>query len=367
MRRTRPVLVVLAALVALLAASCSGGGKKDVAATTTTAPATTTTAPLPTWPLTGLPDAAAPTAGNHPAVVVKVDDGINSRPQSGLTQADVVYEEEVEGVTRLAAVFHSKLPDVVGDVRSARSSDIDILAGLSKPLFAWSGGNPGVTAQVLTAARDGILTNASVDVATPAYYRASGRGGAPYNLYVHPSQLLQLRAPAGQGAPSPLFTYRAAGTPAPAGALPSAGVTIPFTSNTTVSYVWDKDRKAWDRFQVDGQHPPADSAFVDADGTQIAPTNVVVMYVAYGVSAADSRSPQAQTVGTGEAAVFTDGTFVPARWVRPSASEPAKLLDSAGNPIALTPGPTWVALPRAGTPASLLDQSAADAFLAVRR
>ena len=106
---------------------------------------------------------------------------------------------------------------------------------------------------------------------------------------------------------------------------------------------------------------------MDADGTQVAPTNVVVMYVPYGVSAADSRSPQAETVGEGEAAVFTDGAFVPARWVRPSASEPAKLLDTAGNPIALVPGPTWVALPRTGTAASLLDQSAADALLAVRR
>src|SRR3954452_13173723 len=118
-RRTAVVLVALGLL-----AACGGGGKKaaETTTTTTTAP-TTSTAPPPAYPLTGLP---ATDAGKlaRPALVVKIDNadgsgkGTQARPQLGLNQADVVYEEMVEGsVTRLAAIFHSDDSDPVGPVR----------------------------------------------------------------------------------------------------------------------------------------------------------------------------------------------------------------------------------------------------------
>ncbi len=363
--RHRAATALAALLLLVPVAACSG--KDDAEAPPDTAEAGTTTVPeLPRFPLTDLPAADAATAGNHPAVVVKIDDGVHSRPQTGLNQADIVVEEEVEGVTRLAAVFHSQLPDVVGNVRSARSSDIDIVDAFSRPLFAWSGGNPGVTAAVLQAERDGVLTNASFDAATPAYFRSNDRP-APYNLYVHPGQLLELRAPEGQGAPSPLFTYRADGAALPTSALPAFGVSVPFTPNARVSYAWDAERKGWDRFQVDGEHALSDSAFVDADGVQVAPANVVVLVTPYGTSPADSRSPMALTVGEGDAYVFTDGAMVAGRWVRPDAAKPWQLLDGSGAPIALTPGRTWVELPRVGTEVAVIDQPTAQALLGVRR
>jgi hypothetical protein len=349
------------ALVLPFALACSGDG------TDASEPeATTTTAPLPVFPHTGVAAAGADTGGNHPAVVVKIDDGINSRPQTGLERADVVFEEEVEGVTRLASVFHSDLPDVVGNVRSARSSDVDIVAPLSKPVFAWSGGNAIVTAQILEAQRDGVLTDASYDIATDAYFRDPARD-APYDLYVRPGSLLELRAPEGQGAPAPIFTYRTGSTALPVTAVPSAGVTIGFTRFTEVSYAWDPERRAWSRFQVDGQHPLADSAFLAADGTQIAPENVVVLRTPYGVSAADRNSPQAYTVGEGEALVFTDGHLITGRWTRPDAATPVQLIDATGAAIALTPGRTWVELPRDTAAVTPLDQVGADRFVAVRR
>ena len=364
-RRAAVVVLVTALALGPLAVACSG--KNDAAPPDTEAEATTTTttAPLPRYPLTGLPAMDAAVAGNHPAIVVKIDNGINSRPQTGLSRADIVFEEEVEGVTRLASVFHSQLPDVVGNVRSGRSSDVDIVGQLSRPLFAWSGGNPIVTGQILAAQRDGILTDASFDAATPAYYRSNDRK-APYNLYVHPSQLLELRAPEGQGAPAPVFTYREDGAALPAAALPVPGVTIVFTPNAKISYAWDAERHGWDRFQIDSQHALPTSAFLDADGGQVAPENVVVLSTPYGVSAADKNSPQALTVGEGDALVFTDGHVIGGRWVRPSANGPAQLLDGSGQPVSLTRGRTWVELPRIGASVAVFDQATADGFLAVR-
>ena len=63
-----------------------------------------------------------------PILAVKIDDTAPAHPQAGLEDADIVYIEQVEGgLTRLAAIFSSKIPEVIGPVRSARISDIEIL------------------------------------------------------------------------------------------------------------------------------------------------------------------------------------------------------------------------------------------------
>lgn len=77
----------------------------------------------------------------RPALVVKVDNHPSARPQSGLNQADIVFEENVEALTRFALVFHSQGSDPVGPIRSGRTQDIDLLSSLNGVLFVWSGGN----------------------------------------------------------------------------------------------------------------------------------------------------------------------------------------------------------------------------------
>jgi hypothetical protein len=84
-------------------------------------------------------------------------------------------------------------------------------------------------------------------------------------------------------------------------------------------------------------------------GFQIAPANLVVMFTEYTRSPADPISPEAQTVGSGEVWVFTAGSIIPGRWDRPDPTKPATLTDGDGQPILLTPGRTWVALPKSGS------------------
>ncbi len=172
-RRRRATLTALGTGAALLVAACGGGHPAVRAApttvsTTTVAPTTTTTTrpkppppkpPPPTAPLTGL------LQPNHqqlsaPAVVVKIDNVAAALPQSGVNQADVVYEEEVEGgLTRLAAVYQSDYPAVVGPVRSGRLTDEGIADDLNHPVLAYSGTNaiflPILRAQPVTDVDDG--------------------------------------------------------------------------------------------------------------------------------------------------------------------------------------------------------------------
>ena len=207
----------------------------------------------PVYPLTGVP-IDRPGLAQHPAVVVKMDNSPDARPQTGINEADVVYELLVEGITRYAVVFQSQTPDPVGPVRSARSSDIELLTNLGAPLIAWSGANPGVTNEVHTAVENGFLVNAGQDTIPAQYHRDNSRK-APHNLYTNVSGLLADAAPAGAGAPPPLFTYRAPFEPYTGGALPAPGYVVDFGGGVRADYVWDAERAGWDRFQVDELHP----------------------------------------------------------------------------------------------------------------
>ncbi len=348
-------VVAVLALIGGFAAARGGGGGGGVAAPPTTVAPTTTAAPTPVpattttqppsgflAPLTGLrvPDEHLV---KRPALAVKIDNLDMAResalPQVGLPKADIVFEEVVEGdITRLVAIFQSQPIDRVGPVRSARTTDLAILPQLGRPLLAWSGGNLGVT----RAVRDTpAIIDEGFDAATSAYARDRGRR-APHNLFVDPNSIWG-RAPADLPPPPPLFAYRLDGAPNPPTAASSAGVDLRWggMSQAPASWRWDAGLQRYRRDQRGRPH-------IDADGTPIIAANVVVLVTEYGQSPADARSPEAHTVGSGEAFIFTNGTQIHGRWDRPEVAKPATLVDDAGAPIGLTPGNTWVELPMAG-------------------
>ncbi len=363
----RPRIVAVAggaALFALITAGCAA--KADPIATapteapTTTIPATTTGAPttpaptttapaIPTWPLTG--QAADATAMNIPVMAVKVDNSPWARPHAGINQADQVYELQVEGITRFMELFHSQQPDRIGPVRSARSSDIDIFGNLHRPLLVWSGGNPGVTQEVADADANGVVHDIGFEgIGKPDFYRDNANGKqAPHNLYTSVAKLRADFTPPDAAPPAPMFTFRAPGAALPATAVDAPGVTIDFGRGVRIEYVWDDERKGWDRFQVDELHSRAQSSFKDEEGVQVAPDNVVILYLSYAPDPVDGRSPKANSVGDGPGIVLTQGKAINVHWSRADAGDGWHLVDEqTGAPVDLTVGRTWVALPQQG-------------------
>ncbi|HLH27981.1 MAG TPA: DUF3048 domain-containing protein, partial [Acidimicrobiales bacterium] len=153
------VLGGLAAAVAAVgtAAAMSGHHRAAHAAATIT---TTTAPPAPTavCPLLGTP-APGNSVPARPALAVKIGNLTGDRPSAGLDQADIVYEEPVEGgITRLVAVFQCRSAPLVGDLRSARQPDVGILSQLSHPLFLHAGG----IAPVLSLLAEAPLTDENV-------------------------------------------------------------------------------------------------------------------------------------------------------------------------------------------------------------
>ena len=269
----------------------------------------------------------------RPALAVKIDNVSVARPQEGINQADVVYEELVEaGLTRLIAVFQTTGARSVGPIRSARTSDPPLLEGFDRPLFAYSGANRGTRGAVAASE----LTDVGYDAASSLYWRSTSRR-APHNLFSATDRLWG-KYPERDEIPTAPFTFRTVLDELHPSAEPVAGVFVDF-GHAEIDYAWNGE--GWERTHNGDAHS-------DSDGVRVAPPNVVIQFTTYGTSSADSRSPEAQTVGSGEAWVFTDGHVVRGRWERPDQSRPAALV-ADGRPIRLTPGRTWVALARPGT------------------
>ena len=108
-----------------------------------------------------------------------------------------------------------------------------------------------------------------------------------------------------------------------------------------VTWTWDAAGKTWVRNEYGEAH-------MDNAGAPVNTANVVVQFVNYRPSPADRRSPEAVTVGEGDAWIFTDGKLTFARWSRPDPSRPAvvhRRRREAGPP---EPGRTWIELAEAG-------------------
>lgn len=338
-------VTVLSALVA-----CSGNDETtpDSSVTTTTVSATTTTtseppvttttkAPEPVYPLTGLgnPD---PLRKMFPALVVKIDNAPGARPQTGFNSADLVYEEIVnDSLTRFAMIFQSQESNPVGPVRSGRIQDIDLFGSLNSPLFAWSGGNATVTAAI----RASDLHEIGPSTAYKAYYRSTDRS-APHNLYSNTSALWGYTPP-NATPPQQQFVYRAKGDRIQG--EPAIGATIKLDS-IDVQWDWDPAIKQYRRTMEGTPHLDR------ATNSQVTTDNVVVLVMNYANGI--SGSPDAQSTGYGEAFVFTGGNWVYGSWIRKNRTRPFKLRDNKGRPIRLTPGRTFLELPRPGYTAPIL-------------
>ena len=291
----------------------AGGGTTP----TTVAGTSTTTTTIVREPLTGVVLGAP-----RPALVVKVDN-VDAEPQSGLNQADLVFEEIVEGqATRFAAVFNSMEANPVGPIRSARTQDVDLLQSLNDPALAYSGANEGVNA-ALQAAGFELLSEGD-----SGFFRRDDRP-APHNLYANIAALWPQLTSSGNAVPA--FEFVAPGTEATGTPVTFAQMMV---GGYDVRWDWDATQRLFLRSQLGSPHELADG--------QASANSVIVLVVEYGTSPAGG-GPEAQTIGTGAAVVYTAGQKIEGTWTRQSATEPFHL-EAGGQPILIAPGRTWVEL-----------------------
>jgi len=320
--------LVIAAVVAL---SACGGSSSSSTASTDSIPTTDAASDGPVNPLLGTP-LVDPAVATRPAMVVKIDNHPSAHPQAGINQADIIFEENVEKLTRYAAVFHSEGSDPVGPIRSGRFQDINLVGSLNKPLFVWSGGNRQVSSAI-----------GKSDLVDLSYLKVNNDGGftrndeyrAPHNLFAETTKLWTL-APVGSSAPSTQFAYRTVSDANASTSKEALGLKVSM-DGVKVQWDWDAAAKEWVKTQ-DG------TIVVDPADVALSVPNVIVLEVEY----TNTYSPISKTLGSGKAYVFTNGVVYEGTWSRTDRLKPFELKDSAGGVIKLTPGQTFVEVARAG-------------------
>jgi hypothetical protein len=328
---TVAVAVAAAIALALVVAALVRGGDETPAGPSAAGPSTppaTSPTPSPTPPPAVSPFTGLAGPAGRPVLGVKIDNVRPARPPTGLTKADIVYVEPVEGgLSRILAVFSGQVPASVGPVRSARESDLELLRQFGHPALAFSGANK----KVLGLIRRAPVTEVSPDRAGGAY-RRSGSRPAPHNLFADPARLLR-------GAKD-VSTARDIGFrfgPLPAGAgKPATTEQVAYGAATT-SFRWRGGR--W-QVSMDGR--PATTT----EGPQLAASTVVIQYVSITSSrfhdTVGNVTPYTHSAGSGTALVLRDGVAIPARWSRPDASRGTTFTTEAGAPLPFAAGQVWV-------------------------
>ena len=276
-------------------------------------------------PLSGLPGGEG-----KPVVMVKYGNSRPDRPHYNLNQADLFYVEEVEwGLTRIAAMFNSKFPSVVGPTRSARISDLELLEQFATPGLAYSGAND----VLLKAIRKSQSISLSPSDRSTFYYRNLSKA-APHN------QLLRLS------------TMMAKETKV--GAVKDVGLTFnatPATGGTkTTSF-----QASWSSSRVSGTWT-GKNWIVSFDGSLhrdavnkgfLTPKTVVMQYVErketkFG-DKFGGKTPLLKSVGAGRAIVLRNGQSFDGTWSRPTNTSGTTFL-FAGAQIPFDVGQVMVVL-----------------------
>ena len=338
-----------AAVAALIASST---GTASPAPVTLTPPPTRTTQPTRTAvpaiqavgpdnfpegvnPLTGLTVSDPAMLALSPGLVSISNSPITTRPQSGLSYADFVYEMYIgEGVTRFLSVFYGKYPpDDVGPLRSGRL--------------------PYETLRKLY--RGYLVFGSASKVVMPHLEERNivyGVEGAedPNTAFISPEEMKTIAADTVTRRGNPALTGLRFDPQPPAGGKPAKRIWVPYHYTDQVFWEYDKESGSYLRLQGD-QDGEQVYAFEDKlTGEPLTKENVVVLFAQHRFFDATFFDIDLVYINRLPALIFRDGRMYEAYWTTANESyerttgrfRPIRFIDGEGNPFPLKNGHTWV-------------------------
>ncbi|THF77298.1 DUF3048 domain-containing protein [Cohnella fermenti] len=337
--RTKRYSVLLALTACLLVLpACGGGGDKPAEATPSleSAPSESASsspeaseAPTAAFlaPLTGLPAEASVT--KRPLSIM-INNYAAARPQSGLTQADTVWEVLAEGgITRLVGIFQSKeFTDPIGPIRSIRPYLIDIGESYGGVLVHAGASNDALA----LLQHSGKADLDEINNAGAYFYRDNSRK-APHNLY---STLEKLREGAAkhkydETADVPLLTFN--DQPDVSTAAPASQINIKFQlSSYEVEYAFDASTGLYDRSINNEPHIDLNN------GQQLTAANLVVLSTKHRAYDDVGRLEIDLNSG-GKAVLFQKGYVIECEWQRTKGDIIRLVKD--GKELSFVPGVTY--------------------------
>lgn len=263
------------------------------------------------------------------------------RPQSGINNADLIFEHYAEGgVTRFTAIFYSQDADPVGSIRSGRLIDLEIPV-MYDAAFGYSGSSGPVRQMFRESSFFERIV--SPDFAHGGYYRVEDPNKAvEHTLFTNTYNLRYILDERGQNRP-PEFQNGMTFREEPFGQGTPAG-SIELQYSATSAY-WQYISGRYWRWTDGTLHTDANT------GTQLNFRNVIVLSANHvdtdileNLIGGGSYSIQIQIWGEGPVSIFRDGLRFDGRWRRENPQDMLTFYDLDGNPLPLGPGNSFIQL-----------------------
>jgi len=286
----------------------------------------------PSSSVKGIP--AAPTQITHRPLAVMIENSPDARPQSGIVEANVVYEAITEGgITRFLAIYLNGEPAVIGPVRSARPHFI-YLAQEYDPIFVHCGESEEAL-QILS----GYAPVRDLDQLKHGkpFWRSHARS-APHNLYTSCERLRDYTEKQGWDHPTPTLPNFSNGGQITNG-TPAHEVCINFNGaiRYRLRFVYDAQRSGYLRY-MDG------TLHVDKEtGNPIIAKNIVIQRVASSLfPGSHLHTYDVNVIGSGQGIFISQGQQASLYWNKDNSSAITQYTDAKSVPLPFQPGQTWI-------------------------
>lgn len=276
-------------------------------------------------------------------IAIMVENTTDARPQSGLMNADMVFEVVDEyGITRYVAVFSSYEAETIGPVRSARIYYAEIARSLD-PLYAFWGTYPECYDVIRNLDIDVLDGNSEVIAYADSGWRDYTRSDITEHTAFMSTVALKEDALdysySLEGGQSPL-RFKEDASDSDRGDV--SDITINFSSETFKAYFeYDEENNNYLKYVGGSPHTDYET------GSQIKVNNIIVMITDIEGPIDQYGHMVVRTTGTSDnskAFFFIDGNVIEGTWERSSAFDPFKYRDENGDTILFNRGSTWVAL-----------------------
>lgn len=266
-------------------------------------------------------------------VAVMYDNHPKARWQSGLSQAEIVYEFLVEGkFTRYMALFLVNDPELIGPIRSSRPYFVTALLEYD-PVYVRCGGSEAAKADIrkLKIADIDALSSSS-----KVFWRYNKTGKRmPHNLYTSMQVIRKTQKKRKYRLRGNFEAFKFNEKDINIDGVQAKTVKIEYFNNNTTKYIYDEENKVYKRYKDGKLH------IDELDGTKITAKNIIIQRAKTKVIDSEGRL-SIELIGKGKGIYITNGKAIDIVWEKKTRKSKTLYFDLSGNRIKLNPGTTWI-------------------------
>jgi len=266
-------------------------------------------------------------------IAVMIENHPKARPQSGLDEADIVYEMPVEGgISRFMAIYLHSDKSRIGPVRSSRHYYLDKLLEYNG-IYVYFGGSPQAWDDIAKLKIEGM--NGIYDGLT--FWRDESRE-KPHNAYTSIKKIKHTSKMKGYDKDVNFKRFKFSEEKVVPEGEKAETVRIKFSPfKYTVKYEYNKQKGGYLRYMDNKPHVDRETR------KQLSVENIIIQKAkTWVIPGDDAGRLNIQLVGKGEGYYISKGNYIKITWEKKSRKGYTYFYDTKNKEITLNPGTTWI-------------------------